>query len=291
MGLLRSVLRGAFYVGLLATSLGVVTVNPAVIAGGIVLIGAAHGLGKLLTAIGPKHERPRTGLAAVAEGGTAEEVKSALARGADPNLPSSDGSLPLTVAAMHGNSQVARLLLESGARDTNDALCWAANGGDKDLVTILVDAGADPNWRDPAIGSALIRAVRAGHTEIVELLLDAGAVIDDTAIEASVRHTSTLALLLKRGATITATMTRDAIASGNADSVLLLVNAGADRDRALGDAITMRGSRPDMIRLLVASGANPESATVQESVAAASQQASRAAEILENLTAARNSKG
>ena len=56
-------------------------------------------------------------------------------------------------------------------------LCVAAAGGNVDLVTMLLDAGADPNLTERrfACGGALFTASSLGHTEVVKLLLERGA--------------------------------------------------------------------------------------------------------------------
>ena len=56
-------------------------------------------------------------------------------------------------------------------------LSAAAAGGKVDVVTILLDAGADPNLpeRKFACGGALFTASSLGHTHVVKLLLERGA--------------------------------------------------------------------------------------------------------------------
>jgi ankyrin repeat protein len=52
---------------------------------------------------------------------------------------------------------------------------WAASGGVLELVSALLDAGAEPNVVGKAGRSALIRAAGQGHAAVVRALLDAGA--------------------------------------------------------------------------------------------------------------------
>ena len=56
-------------------------------------------------------------------------------------------------------------------------LCSAAAGGNVDVVTMLLDAGADPNRTEQkfASGGALFTASCLGHIDVVKLLLDRGA--------------------------------------------------------------------------------------------------------------------
>ena len=84
---------------------------------------------------------------------------------------------PLTLAAHLGHIEMVTLLLDAGA-DINQvewanrtALSFAAEGGHADVVRVLLKRGANPmiktNWGD----SPLIYAVRKKQTKIVKLLL------------------------------------------------------------------------------------------------------------------------
>lgn len=65
------------------------------------------------------------------------------------------GTYPLHVAAEHGQTEAARLLLEYGADPSrreaeNDAIAlgWAAFYGRPELVALLLDAGSEPSQRN-----------------------------------------------------------------------------------------------------------------------------------------------
>jgi ankyrin repeat protein len=115
-------------------------------------------------------------------------------------------------------SNIVAFLLENGAnindkevRDTIDhtPLIVAADGGCKDIVEILLEAGANIEHRNDQGETALIAAAQNGHKEIVQMLLDAGANINqenadgETALDLTIklRHKKDVVdLLLEHGA-------------------------------------------------------------------------------------------
>jgi ankyrin repeat protein len=84
-------------------------------------------------------------------------------------------------SAMDGHVQVARLLLEAGAKTSmpNDSfespLTLAACGGHCELVALLLDFGADIEEPNDEGYTPLMEAAREGHRTIIELLLNRGA--------------------------------------------------------------------------------------------------------------------
>ncbi|XP_008410246.1 cyclin-dependent kinase 4 inhibitor B [Poecilia reticulata] len=112
---------------------------------------------------------------AAAKGRTAE-VKSLLQKGAPVNGVNSFGRTALQVMMM-GSSEVARLLLTSGA-DPNVAdrstgatpLHDAARTGFLDTVKLLVEAGADRQARDKDSCLPVDLARQSGHTDVVAAL-------------------------------------------------------------------------------------------------------------------------
>jgi ankyrin repeat protein len=115
-------------------------------------------------------------------------------------------------------ANIVAFLLKNGAnindkevRDTIDQtpLIVAADGGCKEIVEMLLQAGANIEHRNDQGETALIAAAQNGHKEIVQMLLDAGANINqenadgETALDLTIklRHKKDLVdLLLEHGA-------------------------------------------------------------------------------------------
>lgn len=140
-----------------------------------------------------------------------------LSRGADPNARSKTGETPLYGAAAHGYLDVARLLVSRGA-DVNvvdddfhatpleqAVIC----GGGAQMVKFLLYRGADPNHN---AARSLREAAAQGQREIMDLLMDAGADINAatdsgwTPLHSAVQSGDPLAVefLIRKGARINA---------------------------------------------------------------------------------------
>jgi ankyrin repeat protein len=96
------------------------------------------------------------------------------------NLRGPGGTTPLMQAALYGDAESVRLLLDNGAGPNirNEAgataLMWAVN--DLEKTRLLLDRGADVNARSEDSRTALlIAAGRFGCRDVVKLLLDRGA--------------------------------------------------------------------------------------------------------------------
>ena len=105
--------------------------------------------------------------------------------GVNVNSASADGRSALGWAARLGHSEIAGLLISKGAdvmsmtRDTNIVpLEDAAAAGDLATVRLLLDSGADPNYRDLDGWSAIHWAAEEGHSAVVLFLLEAGCNIN-----------------------------------------------------------------------------------------------------------------
>lgn len=137
---------------------------------------------------GYNHEdTPGSALVAAASEGHLSIVRELISARADVNAPSeSRGSLrrfALESAAGNGFGSIVSVLIQNGAQVNacgldGTALQQASYYGDVDMVTELLDHGADPNLVDGSYGGPLQAAVVAGHHKIAQLLLDRGANLD-----------------------------------------------------------------------------------------------------------------
>ncbi|KAK6499515.1 hypothetical protein TWF506_004145 [Arthrobotrys conoides] len=127
----------------------------------------------------------RTALHYAAQGGHPEVAKILIDHGANIDSPDSTRNNPLHLAAMHGGFDVAKILIEHKA-DVN-----AQNRGKSmplhltnhpEIITLLLDSGADIDARDSRGRSPLVAAciVETQKPRVVELLLEANVDISAT---------------------------------------------------------------------------------------------------------------
>ena len=116
--------------------------------------------------------------------GDLDGVRSALAKGADPEGRDALGYTALMRAAEDALPEGVHMLLEAGAsvnaRDHSKATAMhlGAEGGmeeHRELVRALIGRGADLEAADQFGWTPLHAAASRGHAEMVSLLLDAGA--------------------------------------------------------------------------------------------------------------------
>jgi ankyrin repeat protein len=137
------------------------------------------------------------------------EVEGALAKTSDTARESTTNS-----------SETVRARAASvSPKNRNEALRSAALEGDLDLVTALLDAGADPKWVDKNGDNALMLAIASGNVKVVEHLLNAGSNVSNS------NHDGETPLILAGGV-------------GRASIVCLLLQAGADKNAADERGIT-----------------------------------------------------
>lgn len=111
-------------------------------------------------------------------------VKMLLNEGADPSAQSKNGYTALIYASIRGKTKVVKWLLNAQINSSTinikdnegcTALIRVALTRYKDVVDLLIKAGANLNLQDNIGNTALMEAVRWKQIEIVKLLLDANA--------------------------------------------------------------------------------------------------------------------
>lgn len=130
--------------------------------------------------------RGHHGIVSAAYANDLSAVRTHIDSGADVNRKTS-GQLqrtPLYDAVRHGNTEMARMLIDAGAdvnltvENERSPLQTAAGMGDVAMIRLLIAAGADLEHTKSSTlggGTALWRAATNGHTEAVEELLVQGA--------------------------------------------------------------------------------------------------------------------
>lgn len=121
--------------------------------------------------------------------GDAESAEAAvqllMSHGADIHVEGESPPLvPLTVALYSGFLNVARILLDAGAdpnwRDSGDEpfVLTAAREGDQDVLELLLDYGANINASNRHQSNPLLIAAQYGHLGLVKMLVERGARLD-----------------------------------------------------------------------------------------------------------------
>jgi ankyrin repeat protein len=200
--------------------------------------------------------------------GALESVRILLAKGADINQTSIDGSAPLLVAVQNGHYEIAQFLLDKGAtpnlpnskgwtplylavknrnRETT-AIPAPSTDGVLDFIKLVLDRGADPNlrikeetevhqgmtalWLREAGATPLLRAALGGDLTVVRLLMAHGA---DPLIETLDR---TSPLMVASGVGWADGMTHEYTEDETLALVQLLVEKGAPVNDANDHGIT-----------------------------------------------------
>lgn len=205
--------------------------------------------------------------------GDEEMMNLLLAHGANVNAQDTVGNTPLHAAAgsFASPASTTALLLSAGAdpnirgRHGATPLLYAARAGKAEVVTLLIESGADIDVQEQFMyASPLDSAATLGHFAVVEALLAAGAEVDIHSPYGTPLHSAALsehddiaALLLQNGA--------DVNAMGYGDSTALHLAAGACGEEDIGrtepaDLLISHGAQ---INAIACDGTTPLDAAAQ----------------------------
>lgn len=140
--------------------------------------------------VNKKNDCNKTALMMVSEKGYLEIAKLLLEHGADSNICAMYGWTALMDASRNGHVEIVRLLLENkphygiikslfhnNKKNMNESFFWAFNGKYIEIMELLLDHGADVNYKDIHDNTYLIHSSFHGiqYLVIVKLLLDYNA--------------------------------------------------------------------------------------------------------------------
>lgn len=176
-----------------------------------------------------------------------ESVRLLIEAGADVRLGNDLGATPIWAASRNGNAEIASLILGAGADPDaalalgEAALVTAARTGNPELVRLLLEHGAEVDARGPRGQTPLMVAAAQRHPEAVRLLLGHGADVgarshiwNQLMAQSPHAHPEHQQWVLHGGNSALMFAAR----SGDLRSVKLLVEAGADLDRASAWGLT-----------------------------------------------------
>jgi uncharacterized protein len=191
-------------------------------------------------------------------------TRALIAAGAKPNLANKYGITPLLQASRTGADQVAQALLRAGADpalahpEGETALMAAAFAGSVPTVRLLLEANADVNAVDSyQKQTALMRAAAEGHADVIQALLEAKA---DPNRKAHVTGLEERKHADHATGGFTALMF--AARNGHEAAIRALIKGGADPKLTNGDGATATiiaivNDRFDLAKTLVELGADP----------------------------------
>jgi len=115
------------------------------------------------------------------EKGDRAAVLGMLAKGANPNTTSADGTTAVMWAASNDDVELVRALVKAGANVKlknqfgTTAITEAAAIGSAPILNVLIKAGADPNTKNPEGETPIMAAARSGKVDAAKVLVEAGA--------------------------------------------------------------------------------------------------------------------
>jgi len=123
----------------------------------------------------------KSDVADAAARGDITAVRALIAQKSDVNAPQADGATALHWAVFKSNKELVDILLKAGAnpkaanREGSTPLWIASVNGDAATIEALLTAGADPNEKLPLGRTPLMTASRTGNIAAMKVLIDRGA--------------------------------------------------------------------------------------------------------------------
>lgn len=204
-----------------------------------------------------------TALMLAAENNQPEIVKLLLDRGADPNRQDHNGWTALLKAAYQGNAKCIEILATHTKLELDRALLVATLMERKDAVKVLLDNGAEVDFRASDGRTPLILAAGKGNKGIVELLLKAGA---DASLTDQSGQTAQ-AVAAAKGFNDIAESLRHAPAPSGTPVAVASPSASAETASANGSATPPTISDADILKLPTPVGSAPSASPGQTTVA------------------------
>lgn len=187
-----------------------------------------------------------TALARASENASEAMVGRLLEGGADPNATQKSGLTPLMIASRTGNAKVVKALIAKRANvnattgETNaTALMWALAMGHSEIITTLVEGGADVQTSTAKGFTPLMFAARNGDIDVARLLIAKGAGINDLASDGT--HVLPFAILSGQPEFAVFLLEQGADPNGRVDGVTALHIAAGNVTTWLGDWSRRRG--------------------------------------------------
>jgi ankyrin repeat protein len=192
-------------------------------------------------------------------------VRALIAKRADVNGTSRDGSTALLWAAYHSDAAMTRALIAAGARPNLankygiTPLLQASRTGADEVVQALLRAGADPALAHPEGETPLMAAAFAGSLTTVKLLLESNA--DVNAVDSYQKQTA-LMRAAAEGHTDVIQALLDAKADPNKKAHVTGLEERKHADHATGGFTALmfaaRNGHEAAIRALIKGGADPK---------------------------------
>lgn len=203
-------------------------------------------------------------------------VKALLDKGANPDIRSTMGSTALNVAQDYGNQDIAKILIDGGAKRVltykglglNESLLMAAANGDAKEVIEALKGGADPQAVSRTGVTPLLAATFGGSVEAVRAVVEHGADVNNVASGYrawtwTAEHIATTEQPLAKTASLNYTALILAAEKGFPDIVAYLLEKGADpkQTNAKGDtalSVASEQGHAKIVAMLLEKGLDPD---------------------------------